>query len=108
MAKQTHEVRDGIHSFILFDQLEKRLIDSAPMQRLRCIHQLAMCYQVYPGATHMRFEHSLGVMEVATRIFDHLFQKRLSDEIQERIADDLETDRKAYWRKVLRLGGLLH
>ena len=66
MSKQIHEVRDGIHGFILFDQLEKRLIDSAPMQRLRCIHQLAMCYQVYPGATHKRFEHSLGVMETAT------------------------------------------
>ncbi len=65
MAKVRHEVRDGVHGFVRFNNLEKRLIDSKPFQRLRCIHQLAMCYQVYPGATHTRFEHSIGVMEVA-------------------------------------------
>ncbi len=78
------------------------------MQRLRCIHQLAMCYHVYPGATHKRFEHSLGVMEVATRIFDRLFEGRLPDKVQERIAGELESQRKAYWRRVVRLGGFLH
>lgn len=108
MAKLMHELRDGIHGFILFDQLEKRLIDSAPMQRLRCIHQLAMCYQVYPGATHKRFEHSLGVMEVATRIFDRVFDRRLDDAIHQRIKEELETDRKRYWRRVVRLAGMLH
>jgi len=108
MAKLIHEVRDGIHGFILFDQLEKRLIDSAPMQRLRCIHQLAMCYQVYPGATHKRFEHSLGVMEVATRIFDQVFDRRLDDAVHRRIKEELEPDRKGYWRRVVRLAGLLH
>jgi hypothetical protein len=69
-AYVTHEVRDGLYGFIALDDLEKKLIDSAPFQRLRCIHQLAMCYQVYPGATHTRFAHSLGVMDMATRIFD--------------------------------------
>ena len=44
--------------------------DSAPVQRLRDIHQLAMSYLVYPGATHKRFEHSLGVMDLAGRVFD--------------------------------------
>jgi HD superfamily phosphohydrolase len=108
MPKLMHELRDGIHGFILFDQLEKRLIDSAPMQRLRCIHQLAMCYQVYPGATHKRFEHSLGVMEVATRIFDRVFDQRLDDAIHQRIEEELEPDRKRYWRRVVRLAGMLH
>jgi hypothetical protein len=108
MAKLRHELRDGIHGFILFDQLEKRLIDSAPMQRLRCIHQLAMCYQVYPGATHMRFEHSLGVMEVATRICDRVFNRRLDDAVHKRIEEELEPDRKSYWRRVVRLAGMLH
>ena len=108
MPKLEHEVRDGIHGFILFDQLEKRLLDSEPMQRLRCIHQLAMCYQVYPGATHNRFEHSLGVMEFAGRIFDQLFDERPSDEVNERIAEELQPESKGYWRRVVRLAGLVH
>ena len=108
MLKLEHEVRDGIHGFILFDRLEKALIDSKPMQRLRCINQLAMSYQVYPGATHKRFEHSLGVMELATRIFDQLFRKRISDEIQKRIGLELDDAHRAYWRHVVRLAALLH
>jgi HD superfamily phosphohydrolase len=108
MPKLIHELRDGIHGFILFDLHEKALIDSEPMQRLRCIHQLAMCYQVYPGATHKRFEHSLGVMEVATRIFDKLFNGRIADSVEERIGEELQEDTKSYWRRVVRLAGLLH
>lgn len=108
MAKLRHELRDGIHGLIHFDQLEKQLIDSAPFQRLRCITQLAMCYQVYPGATHKRFEHSLGVMQTATRIFDQLFERRLSDAIDERIRAELESDQKQYWRRVVRIAGMLH
>ena len=59
MAKLTHEVRDPVHQFVRFDDFERRVIDSRPVQRLRHIHQLAMTYLVYPGATHRRFEHSL-------------------------------------------------
>ena len=109
VAKLQHEVRDGIHGFVLFDNFEKRLVDSAPMQRLRCVHQLAMCYQVYPGATHKRFEHSIGVMEFATRVFDRLFDRRLPDKVQERIDSELQREgRKGYWRSVVRVAGLLH
>ena len=108
MPKLRHELRDGIHGFIVFDPLEKKLIDSAPMQRLRCIHQLAMCYQIYPGAEHKRFEHSLGVMDVATRIFDQLLKDRIPDRIYSRIADELQDDRRRYWLRVVRLAALLH
>ena len=64
-AKQYHEIRDPIHVFVRLDSDERRVLDSGPVQRLRHIHQLAMSYLVYPGATHKRFEHSLGVMELA-------------------------------------------
>jgi HD superfamily phosphohydrolase len=42
------------------------------MQRLRRIHQLAMASALYPGATHSRFEHSLGVYHIASAICDRL------------------------------------
>ena len=70
MAKRIHEVRDAVHVFIEFDDDERRVIDSAAFQRLRNVHQLAMTYNVYPGASHKRFEHSLGVMHLAGRIYD--------------------------------------
>jgi HD superfamily phosphohydrolase len=108
MPKVSHEVRDGVHGFVRFNNLEKRLIDSAPFQRLRCIHQLAMCYQVYPGATHTRFEHSIGVMEVADRIFHSVFDVTVPDLVRERIADELEPRRKENWRQVVRAAALLH
>ena len=70
MVKNMHEIRDPVHVFIRLDTDERRVVDSVPFQRLRYIHQLAMSYLVYPGATHKRFEHSLGVMELAGKVFD--------------------------------------
>ncbi len=89
------KVYDSIHGFIHFNELEGLLIDSLPFQRLRCIHQLGITNQVYPGATHTRFEHSLGVMHLAAAIFDHIFREfPLKD--------------KEYARQMVRLGALSH
>ena len=70
MMERSQKIYDAVHGFIRFNELERRLIDSEPFQRLHYIHQLGIAYIVYPGATHTRFEHSLGAMELATRIFD--------------------------------------
>ncbi|MCX8198285.1 MAG: HD domain-containing protein [Candidatus Micrarchaeota archaeon] len=61
-------IRDPLHGSIALNEIEERVLDSAPMQRLRGIRQLAMAYLVYPGANHTRFEHSLGTMHLADRI----------------------------------------
>lgn len=109
MAKLNHEVRCGIHGFIRFNNLERKLIDSQPFQRLRDVHQLAMTYHVYPGATHTRFEHSLGVMEFAGRIFDSVFsEEKITGELKDRLGDHLTKESLAYWRTVVRIAGLLH
>lgn len=109
MAKNTHEIRDPIHVFIKLDSQERRVLDSAPFQRLRCIHQLAMTYLVYPGATHRRFEHSLGVMELASRVYDIITNpENLNDQIYNLFPETQDKDQQRYWRRVLRLAALCH
>ncbi|MEW8976762.1 MAG: HD domain-containing protein [Symbiobacterium sp.] len=109
LAKQTHEIRDPIHNFIRLDSDERRVLDSRPFQRLRYIHQLAMSYLVYPGATHRRFEHSLGVMELASRIFDVVTHPaNVTDEIREILPEITQTHQLPYWRRVVRMAALCH
>ena len=104
MAGKLHEIRDPIHVFIRLDSAERKLVDSRPFQRLRQIHQLGLTHWVYPGATHRRFEHSLGVMEVATRIYDVVTDPvNIGHVSVQRIMGDRE-----YWRRVLRAAALCH
>jgi len=100
---EDHEVRDPIHMFVRYSSGERSVIDCPPVQRLRHIHQLATTYLVYPGATHKRFEHSLGVMCLATQIFDVVTARAMSACSQLVPKTDLP-----YWRQVLRLAALLH
>ena len=48
------------------------VIDTREMQRLRLIKQLGFVESIYPGASHSRFEHSLGVFNRACQIVKHL------------------------------------
>src|SRR5262245_61839686 len=100
--KHSHEFRDPIHTFISVRTDERRVIDSRPFQRLRNVHQLAMTYLVYPGTTHKRFEHCLGVMDLASRIFDVVTDtENIFHEGVREIIPDAEA--KRYWRSVLRM-----
>jgi HD superfamily phosphohydrolase len=78
------------------------------MQRLRYIHQLSLSYLVYPGATHRRFEHSLGVMELVTRIFNVITDHRHLNHDEARDIVPLDEDAVSYWRAVLRMAALFH
>jgi HD superfamily phosphohydrolase len=72
---RTYEIRCPVHGFIPIDDWEKEIINHRVFQRLKRIRQLAWTDQVYPGAMHTRFEHSLGVMHVATRLFDAIVER---------------------------------
>jgi len=68
-------IRDPIHGFIYLTKEEMAIVDSPLYQRLRRINQDGMTHLVYPGAEHTRFQHSLGVMHLASNIFDRIVQK---------------------------------
>jgi HD superfamily phosphohydrolase len=105
----TCRIRCPVHGFIHYSHSERAIIDHPLFRRLRYIRQLALTELVYPGATHSRFEHSLGVMEMATRIFD-----RLAAEIGAQMegtfsgVEQLRDAPMARARQICRLAALLH
>ncbi|MFZ1159672.1 MAG: HD domain-containing protein [Candidatus Sulfotelmatobacter sp.] len=85
------------------------VIDSPFFQRLRAIRQVGLAYYVYPSAQHSRFEHSLGVVTVASKVFDALLQRHLPD--LQTIAAGFHVnveDLLARLREELRMAALIH
>lgn len=104
-----HVSRDPIHHFIGFTSEERKVLDSRPVQRLRQIHQLAMTSLVYPGASHARFEHSLGVMHMATQIYDVITDpEHIREEIRNLLPEIHDTQKLMHWRGILRMAALCH
>src|SRR6056297_3157577 len=69
---KTRVSRDPVYGEITLSPLEILCVDTRPMQRLREISQLGGAERVYPGATHTRFLHSLGVMHLSGMYAEHL------------------------------------
>lgn len=69
MHRHEHSIviRDPVWNTIRVDAVAASIIDTAPFQRLRYIRQLGLAHLVYPGATHTRFDHALGVYHLAVR-----------------------------------------
>ncbi len=65
------EIKDPVHGYVYITDLEKQIIDSYPVQRMRRLRQLAGSEYVYPGANHTRFEHCVGVMYLAGRVMEN-------------------------------------
>jgi len=104
----TYEIRDAIHATIRFDELEKAVINSAPVQRLRHIRQLGSASLVYPGGTYSRFEHSLGTMELATRVFDRIVSPDSDSPPSVTALLEVERPQLAHWRHAARMAALCH
>ena len=102
-----YSVRDPIHGPIPFTAVEKEIIDSLHFQRLRNIVQNSMCYRVFPGARHTRFEHSIGVMHLAGRLFDTL-NRASKPFISFSDAYGLDENQTLKLWQTFRLGSLLH
>lgn len=99
------EIRDPVHGFVLLNEWERELIQHPVFQRLRRIRQLAWTDMVYPGGMHTRFEHTLGVMHLASEVFQNIRTRR-SDFLKDTLGyDDTGLGRD---HQLLRLACLCH
>ena len=65
-------IYDPIHKYMKFDSILLKIIDTIEFQKLKNIKQLGLCYHVFPGASHNRFEHSLGVSYLSGLLIETL------------------------------------
>ena len=79
--KMSKLIFDPIHGYIELSELAFTIIDTPEFQRLRNIKQLGCCYYVFPGASHNRFEHSIGVAYLARKLLRNI--KRNQEETTE-------------------------
>lgn len=103
-------IMDPVHGGIPLYRHEIQVIDHPLFQRLRNICQNDILSLVFPGATHSRFLHSIGVLHVGTRMFRgmidaYLRERQLSDQADLTLH---QLDAIDYLTKVIRLGCLLH
>jgi HD superfamily phosphohydrolase len=107
-------ITDPVHGDIFVTRLEQRVIDSAPMQRLRRVRQLGATHLVYPGATHTRFSHCLGALRSAQDLFDAVVDHRHGPHAVRDLFGEWESNPAEYRKRVAeatvlaRLGALLH
>lgn len=92
------EIRDPVHTSIPFDSVERHVLDHPFVQRLRRIKQLGFAQYSFPGATHSRFSHSVGVMHLAGLAFDVIFRDRPFSSVQ----------KYRQYRHCVRMAALLH
>ncbi len=99
------EISDPIYGYVYFNrEIEEKVINSIIIQRLRYIMQLQTAHLVYPGAVHTRFQHSLGVMNLAGLMAEDMVSKIINYYGEEY----LEGFSRGSLVQGVRLAGLLH
>lgn len=104
-AHRTYEIRCPVYGFVTLNDWEWQIIRQPAFQRLRRIRQLGWTDYVFPGAMHTRFEHSLGVMHMATMLYDGIVS-RSREILQSEFGYDSQG--LSRHRQLVRLTALLH
>lgn len=98
------QVFDTIHGQLNLTRVEARVLDTPYYQRLRWIRQLGFSFYIFPGATHTRHAHALGVSHAMHRILqsvglavpdEKLFNPKINDD-------------KTIFHRTMRLAAMLH
>jgi deoxynucleoside triphosphate triphosphohydrolase SAMHD1 len=80
----TKYVLDKIHGTIKLYPLALQIIDTCEFQRLRKIKQLGNAHYIFPGATHSRFEHSIGVYHLSGLLIENIKSNQINLNITDR------------------------
>jgi len=72
MKEKKKFIRDSVYGDINLNPFEVEIMDMPQFQRLRRIKQLGLINLIYPGATHTRFEHSIGTMNLGSKLANEL------------------------------------
>ncbi len=108
LLKKHDLIRDPVFGDIWLTLLERKIIDTPTFLRLRGILQLGPTHLVYPGATHNRFLHSLGVLYNADKIVKTCNKNAdvFSEIYDENITNKMKISK--YEHLLIRLLALLH
>ncbi len=111
-------ILDPLHGDIKLSEIEKWCISHPLFSRLKKIKQNTFLYYVFPSANHTRFEHSIGVMHLAGKIFDSCKENYATGQKknEKHIITDKSVffnlnqlgDREEIYFQELRLAALLH
>ncbi len=95
---------DNIHGYITLNRVESRILETAYYQRLRWIRQLGFSFYIFPGATHTRHAHALGVLHVMDRILKSIDHATTDD----KLFNPEARDEKTTFHRMMRLAAMLH
>lgn len=72
-------INDPVHGFVnIPSDFIYDIIEHPYIQRLRRIKQLGLTHYVYPGATHSRFQHTIGAMHLMMEAIECLRNKDIN------------------------------
>jgi HD superfamily phosphohydrolase len=80
-------IKDIIHDSIELSPIAKTIIDTPIFQRLRYLHQLGVCYLIFPNANNNRFEHSIGTYHLTGLLLEKIIKNSNYREINNALTD---------------------
>ena len=104
------QLNDPIWGTIELHPREVALLDSSLLQRMRGVRQLGLAQLVFPGASHDRLEHIVGVVGAVDRMADALERQvaRRNDEFKREQSGEVIPGVDEEERATLRLAAMFH
>lgn len=87
LSGQKTFIKDIVHDSIELTPIAKTIIDNPIFQRLRYLHQLGVCYLIFPNANNNRFEHSIGTYHLAGLMLEKIQKNSSCAEINKSLLE---------------------